>query len=94
MKLLHNKVLVKKETPKEKSVGGIIIPGNIDFRSLLGTVVAVGFGHLIPTGDIRPLAVKVGDVIQWRAGVGAEIEVTGEKYTILVDHEIDVILDN
>jgi chaperonin GroES len=94
MRLLHNKVLVKKNPVQEKSIGGIIIPGNIDARSVVGTVVAVGFGHLISTGEIRPLAVKIGDVVQFRTGAGAEIEVEREKYMLLLDHEIDVILGN
>jgi chaperonin GroES len=58
---LYDKVVIRPLISDQTTSGGIVIPGTAD-NSDRGVVVAVGEGHILRDGSIRPLRVKVGDI--------------------------------
>lgn len=85
---LHDRVIVKPEEKAEKTAGGIIIPDTAQEKPQRGEVVAVGKG----TKRDEPMTVKVGDTILFGKYGGTEIEIEGEKYLLLKETDIFVIL--
>ena len=87
VKPLHDRVIVKPEEKAEKTAGGIIIPDTAQEKPQRGEVVAVGSGKID-----EPLTVKVGDTVLFGKYSGTEIEIEGEKYLLLKETDIFVIL--
>ena len=60
---LYDRVVVRRKEEEEKTAGGIVLPGAAKEKPNQGEVVAVGDGKALDNGELRPLAVKVGDKI-------------------------------
>lgn len=62
---LHDNVLIKPQTEKKQTPGGIVLPDNArmgdDMRR--GEVLAVGQGRYNDKGELTPVAVAVGSVV-------------------------------
>ena len=87
-KPLHDRVLVKRADEEEKTAGGIIIPGTAQEKPSQGKVVAVGDGEIKDNGEIRPLAVKKGDMILFGKWSGSEVKIDGEDLIIMKESDI------
>jgi chaperonin GroES len=87
VKPLHDRVIVKPEEKAEKTAGGIIIPDTAQEKPQRGEVVAVGSGKVD-----EPLTVKVGDTVLFGKYSGTEIELEGEKYLLMKESDIFVII--
>ena len=87
VKPLHDRVIVKPEEKAEKTAGGIIIPDTAQEKPQRGEVVAVGSGKID-----EPLTVKVGDTVLFGKYSGNEIELEGEKYLLMKESDIFVII--
>lgn len=85
---LNERILVKREPPKDKSKGGIIIPDTHQEPPVIGKVLAVGSGAILQSGERRPLDVAVGDRVLFSKHAGIEIEVDGEKLLIMGEHDV------
>jgi chaperonin GroES len=53
-----------------------------------GTVVAVGSGRLLESGDRASLSIEVGDIVIYGKFGGMDMEVNGEDVKILRESEI------
>ena len=60
---LHDRVVVRRLEEERTSAGGIVIPDTTAAKPSRGKVIAVGPGKLLDNGEVRPLAVKVGQEI-------------------------------
>lgn len=86
-------VLLEMEREPEQTHGGIILPDQVrSEQAKRGRVVAVGEGYLNPDNSIRPLSVKVGDLVipAYRAGTSITLEVEGvtHEYVLLSERDI------
>ncbi|MDI3309702.1 MAG: co-chaperone GroES [Acetobacteraceae bacterium] len=90
---LHDRVLVRRVTPEEKTAGGIIIPDTAKEKPQEGEVIAVGSGTLNDKGELRPLDVKVGDRILFGKWSGTEVRLDGEELLIMKESDIMGILE-
>ena len=61
---LRARVVVRRAEEERTSPGGIVIPDSATYKPSRGEVIAVGDGKLLENGDIRPLDVKVGDMVE------------------------------
>lgn len=84
---LYDKVVIRPLISDQTTSGGIVIPGTAD-NSDRGVVVAVGEGHILRDGSIRPLRVKVGDTVI-TSMTTATVEVDGEELKVCL--EVDLI---
>ena len=60
---LHDRVIIRRMEEEKTSPGGIVITDSATEKPVKGEVVAVGNGKILESGDVRPLDVKVGDII-------------------------------
>src|SRR5260370_42251093 len=79
---LHDRVIVKREEEERKSPGGIVIPDTATEKPIFGKVVAVGKGKVLESGEIRRLAVKVGDKILFGTYSGTEGKMGGDGLVV------------
>ncbi len=84
---LQDQVVIQRNKPSETSIGGIIIPSSAQEKLVEGIIVAVGTGVYLKNGTVRPLDVKVGDVVLFEKWV-KEVELNGEKVIIARESEL------
>lgn len=91
---LFDRVLIKREEPKEMLKGGIVIPDTAKEKPLEGIVEAVGQGKRNTEGDgfLTPL-VKKGDHVLIGKYTGTEIKVLDDEYVIVREDDILAVLD-
>ena len=89
---IGDRIIVKPENIAETSEGGIIIPDRARPKAVKGEVMAIGIGRLGGASDIVPLEVKTGDIIIYREGSGYPVDIKEEKYLVMNELDIMVIL--
>src|SRR5438093_12678453 len=82
IRLLHDRVIVKRIAEEGKRKGGIIIPDTAKEKPQEGRVVAVGRGRH-DDGKVIPLGVKSGDKILFGKYSGTESKLDGEEHRML-----------
>jgi len=90
---LHDRILVKRVKEEETTKGGIIIPDTAKEKPIEAKVVAVGTGRLLESGEVRPLAVKKGDLVLFGKYGGTEVKIDGEEHLILREDDILGIIE-
>ena len=91
---LHDRIILKRTEQETKSAGGIVLTGSAAEKSTRGEVIAVGNGRILENGDVRPLAVKVGDIVIFSEGYGLKTEkIDGEEVLILSESDILAIVE-
>lgn len=90
---LQDRLLVKRIDENETTKGGIIIPDTAKEKPIEGKVSAVGSGKVLENGELRALAVKVGDRVLFGKYSGTEIKIEGEEHLILREDEVLGIIE-
>lgn len=91
---LHDRVVVRRKEEQETSAGGILLPGSAKEKPNEGEVIAVGNGRILDNGEVRPVDVKVGDVVVFGKYAGSDtIEVDGEELIILGESDIKAVVE-
>ena len=85
---LHDRVVVKRIDPEEKSKGGIIIPDTAQEKPSQGEVIAVGPGGRDEAGKIIKPDVKAGDRVLFGKWSGTEVKLDGEDLLIMKESDI------
>jgi chaperonin GroES len=89
-KPLSNHVFLEPLEEEKVSKGGIVLPDSAEKeKPMKGKVLAVGPGKVNDKGEVRPVAVKVGDMVLFKKYGPDEIEIDGKKY--LVGDEDDIL---
>ena len=88
IKPLDDRVVVEPIDPEEVTAGGIVLPGSAQEKPQRGTVIAVGPGKLLDTGERGSLSVGVGDEVIYGKYGGTDIEVDGDDVKILRESDI------
>lgn len=85
---LHDRVVVRRMEEETTTPGGIVLPGAAKEKPSQGEVVAVGEGRVLDNGDVRPLAVKEGDIVVFGQYAGNSVKLDGEELLIISESEI------
>ena len=85
---LEDRVVVQPFEADEKTAGGIILPDNAREKPQRGTVIAVGNGKLLESGERGEMSLKAGDKVFYGKYSGTEIEINGEDYVILRESDV------
>lgn len=88
LKPLDDRVVIKQLQAEEKTAGGIILPDTAKEKPQMGKVVAVGPGKLADDGKRAKTTVKKGDKVIYAKYIGNDVEIDGDKYVILSEHDI------
>jgi chaperonin GroES len=91
---LYDRVVIRRKEEEETTAGGIVLPGSAKEKPNQGTVVAIGEGKVLDNGDLRALAVKVGDNVVFGQYAGSnKIDVDGEELIIMGESEIYAVIE-
>jgi chaperonin GroES len=90
---LHDRVVVRRKEEEEKTAGGIVLPGNAKEKPSQGEVIAVGNGRVQDNGEVRPLAVKAGDIVVFGQYAGNTVKIDGEDLLIMSESDIYGVLE-
>jgi chaperonin GroES len=90
---LGDKVLIKRLEAEETTAGGIVLPDTAKEKPKRGTVLGVGDGKLLDTGERKPLQIKKGDKVLFTSYAGTEIKVSGDEMIIMDEGDILAVLE-
>jgi len=89
LKPLNNFLLVKIAKAQEETEGGILLTGKAKIEKTEGSVVAVGPGKTHEdSGVVVEMPVSVGESVVYGQYDGTEIDLNGEKHTLIRDNDI------
>jgi len=89
---LHDRVIVKRSDQETKTASGIVLPEAAAEKPDQGVIKAVGNGKIMEDGKVRPLQVKVGDVVLFGKYSGQTIKVDGEELLVMREEDIMAIV--
>jgi chaperonin GroES len=90
---LHDRVIVKREVEERKTPGGIVLPDSATEKPIRGKVLAVGNGKILDNGNVRPLDVKVDDIILFGKYSGTEVKLEGEELLVMREEDIMGVIE-
>jgi chaperonin GroES len=93
LKPLNDRVVVEYALHEERTKGGIVIPDTVKEKPAKGTVVAVGPGKRLESGEIQAMSVKVGDVVLFGKYAGTEVELD-KKYMVMREDDIMAVIQS
>ena len=85
---LDDRVVVKPTEAEETTAGGIVLPDSAKEKPQRGTVLAVGPGRLLDSGQRGELSISVSDEVIYGKYGGTDIEINGEDVKILRESDI------
>lgn len=90
---LHDRVVVRRMEEERTTAGGIVIPDSAAEKPMRGEVISVGAGKVLDNGDLRALAVKVGDVVMFGKYSGTEVKVDGQELVVMREDDIMGVIE-
>src|SRR5690349_21635225 len=91
---LHDRVVIRRSEEESKTAGGIVLPGSAAEKPNRGEVVAVGTGRILDNGEVRALAVKVGDKVVFGPYSGSNtVKVDGEDLLVMSENESLAVIE-
>ncbi|HFB64172.1 MAG TPA: co-chaperone GroES [Aeromonadales bacterium] len=91
---LHDRVVVERQEEEKTSAGGIVLPDSATEKPSKGKVVAAGNGKITENGDVRPLDVKVGDLVLFGKYSGTEVKVDGVDLLVMREDDIMAVIED
>lgn len=87
---LADRLVIRVVQAEKITAGGIIIPDSVTTVAghLEGEVLAVGHGSKNKKGNIRPLDVKIGDVVLFSEFSGTKVEFESEELQIIKESDV------
>ena len=89
LKPLDDRVVVKPLEAEAKTAGGLYLPDTAKEKPQRGTVIAIGPGRLLDSGNRGEMSVSIGDEVIYGKYSGSDIEIDGQEIKIL--RETDVL---
>ena len=90
---LHDRVIIKRLDNERKTASGIVIPENAAEKPDQGEVLAVGNGKILEDGNVRPIAVKVGDRVLFGKYSGQTVKVEGDELLVMREEDIMAVVE-
>ena len=87
-----DRVVVKPAAKEEVTKSGIVLPDTAKEKPQEGTVIAVGSGRLLDSGDRAAIDVHEGDRVLFAKYGGTEFKLDGEEYLVLKESDILAIV--
>ena len=85
---LDDRIVVESLEAEEMTAGGIVLPDAAQEKPQRGTVVAVGPGRLLDSGNRGGLSVTIGDEVIYGKYGGSDVEIEGDEYKILRESDV------
>jgi chaperonin GroES len=88
LKPLDERIVVEPVEAEEKTAGGIVLPDSAQEKPQRGTVLAIGPGKLLDSGERAALSVARGDEVIYGKYSGSDIEIDGRELKILRESDV------
>lgn len=85
---LDDRVVVEPMEAEQMTAGGIVLPDSAKEKPQRGTVISIGPGKLMDSGERGSMSVSVGDEVIYGKYSGTEIELNGTDVKILREADI------
>lgn len=93
LKPIGGNILVKPEDHEDTTPSGLVISaGAKTEKPQKGVILALGTGKLDKDGNALPWNIAVGDKVIFKKYSPDEVEVEGETYLIMEEHDILAVL--
>ncbi len=93
IKPLEDRILVQTLDAEQTTASGLVIPDTAKEKPQEGKVMAVGKGKILENGTVRPLDIKVGDVVIYSKYGGTEVKYNNEEYLILSARDVLAVVE-
>ncbi|MCW5581523.1 MAG: co-chaperone GroES [Luteimonas sp.] len=90
---LHDRVIIKRLDAETTSAGGIVIPDAAAEKPIKGEVLAVGSGKILEDGKVRPVGVKVGEIVLFGKYSGTEVKVDGQELLVMREEDLIAVVE-
>jgi len=90
---LGEKVLIERLEAEERTAGGLVLPDTAKEKPQRGTVLALGDGRMLDSGDRADFQVKKGDTVLFASFAGTDIKYEGREYLLMDESDILAVLD-
>ena len=88
---LGDRLVIKKVKPEEKTKSGIVLPDSAKEAPLIAEVVAIG--EAISENKENKAGLKIGDRVIFSEYAGTEVDLEGDKVTILKLEDILAVVE-
>lgn len=88
VKPLEDRILVRPLEAEDKTASGIYLPESAKEKPMKGTVVAMGPGMMLDSGERVSPSVKSGDTVVYSKYAGTEVEIKNESHLIIRESEL------
>ncbi len=87
---LDDRLIVEAVEAATRTAGGLYIPDTVDAsdRPQQGKVLAVGRGHRMKKGRIRPLDVQLGDTVLFESFAGSAIKIGSREVMVIRESQL------
>jgi chaperonin GroES len=92
MQVMHDRVMLKKIEPEQKTSSGFYIP--YADESVKATVIKTGAGRLTPEGVRIAPTVAEGDVVLYNVGAAIAVRLNKEEYLVVKESDILVVVED
>lgn len=92
LKPLGNRVLLEIVEEEKTTPSGLVLPDSTKEKPNFATVVAVGEGKLLDSGERLAVEVRVGDKVVFEQYAGTELKHDGSDYLVVKDSEIIAVI--
>lgn len=91
---LHDRVIIKRLEAERTTASGIVIPDSAGEKPDQGEVLAVGTGKILPSGEIQPLQLKVGERVLFGKYAGQAVKIDGQEVLVVREEDVLGVIDN
>lgn len=92
IKPLNNNVVLKKDKLVKETASGIVL-SNKEEQTEYAKVIAVGTGKVDEKGNVKPIALHVGDKVIYKNYSSTNVKLDGEEYLIVDADDILAVLE-
>lgn len=90
---LGDRVIIEVAKEEEKTVGGIVLASAAKEKPQSGTIIAVGAGRTLESGEHAPVPVKAGEQVMFEKYAGTEVKYEGKEYLIIDAKDIIAVVE-
>ncbi|MGF1633458.1 MAG: co-chaperone GroES [Phycisphaerae bacterium] len=86
-------ILVKRLEAETTTKSGIVLPDTAKEKPKRGTIVALGDGKRLDSGERQPFQVKKGDQVIFTSYAGTEIKLDDEELMIMSEDDVLAVVE-
>ena len=90
---LSDCIVVKQHDEETKTASGLILAFDTTQKKFQGEVMAVGTGKIMDNGGIRPMGIKVGEIVLFGEYSGQKFKYKGQEYLMMREPDVIGVID-